>query len=370
MLDYTVPFALTPKQFHAVKKAFDNVKAKGDVKSFYTPRAMITPPFLKSAVMPVFGNSVVKVYGIARKTPEFEGECYSVLFDKTEDCKKKLSIRFDMQCFSNFVGFGGLDLAITRPDGAIENFWLPTVEHVFQFVKTLTVSSDDALLAMENVVGAKKPVEAKKATAEGKLDVESGRWFEFAKGVMMVLPSFNLKNRPFFDLMSEVLDYAKSNGVDPKDVVFVEANSDKHYGSGVTKPTKEQSLTLSDEDYIKWNNPDLVDEGCVFPGANTLGLALGKAFEAVVECGGDYSKLVVGDIMFLTNPEEKEEVAAAVAPLGRSLSVMEEGEVEAESKRQRTESEPEPSLHTAPPPSGRSMSRSMSVAGRTPSYRG
>jgi hypothetical protein len=313
---YTAPILLTAQQFHAVKAAFDHVHelAKGDPKSFYKPRVMVPPPFLDPESKIIFKNSFAEVVGIARPTPEFEGKCYAVFF-VASDGKKKLSIRFDMQCISNFGNFGGLNLAITRPDGVIEYFWLPTVEHVFQFIKALTVVG--ALVVLSDVICAEKPVGAKKATAEGKFDAKAGNWFSISEAVMMVLPSFNLKNKPFFDLMCEFSKYAKANGVEPEDVEFVEANGDVNYGNGAGEPDKKIRAMMNDEDYIVFTNPDL--EGDATKGKNILGRALKKAFMVVEECGCNYNELVIGDIMFLTEPEETPDSSE---PLAREGSVM------------------------------------------------
>ena len=203
-------------------------------------------------------------------------------------------VYFDMQGFSNFVGFGGIDFDITNPDGVVEKLWLPTVEHVFQLIKTLTVQSEEALSVLAAVVGAPTPGKAKQATANGKLAVTKEGWFDIAARVMMQLPSFNLKNLEFFQLMSQVYKYARENDVDPANVSFVEANSDAIYGSGVKNPPKEESLTMTDEDFIKYTNPDF--EGGSLPGGNVLGLALKEAFKYIGACEGNYDKLTVTTI--------------------------------------------------------------------------
>ena len=327
---YTCPIVLTHKQYAAVKKAFDDVKAKGDPKSFYTPRAVVTPPFLERVAKPVFKNSTAKVFGIARPTLEFEGKFYSVFF-KTEGGKKKLSYRFDRQGLSNFVGFGGLTIDITNPNGVVESFWFSTLEHLFQFIKALAVLSDDALVALENVITAKKPVDAKKATGKGKLDVEKSVWPSISKNVMMVLPSFNLKNLPFFDLMAKLLKYAKENGVEPEDVEFVEANDDVNYGSGVREPSKEMALMMDDEYFIKYTNPDL--EGGILHGQNILGLALKEAFGYVAKCDGKYSELEFGQILAET-VQSAALVKSAVVVVVKDELEEGEDEEDTEAKRQ------------------------------------
>jgi len=354
--NYTVE-GVSTQQFHAVMDALDHVRtlAKGDPKSFYKPRVMVPPPFLDPESKIIFKNSLAEVVGIARPTPEFEGKCYAVFFTAS-DGKIKLSIRFDMQCISNFGNFGGLELAITRPEGVIEYFWLPTVEHVFQFIKAMTVVGAHDVLY--NVICAEKPVGAKKATAEGKFDVKAGNWSAISEDVMMVLPSFNLKNKPFFDLMCDFSKYAKANGVEPEDVEFVEANGDGIYGNGAGEPGKEIRAMMNDEQYIVFTNPDL--EGDATKGKNILGRALKKAFEIVEKCGCDYKELVIGEIAFLTEPEETPDFSEPLAREGSVMVVKDEPKNESSdedsSKRQRVET----TLHL--PPSGRTMSFGRSLS--------
>jgi predicted NAD-dependent protein-ADP-ribosyltransferase YbiA (DUF1768 family) len=215
------------------------------------------------------------VYGHFKKTPAFEGRAWVGRVFHPVMKEYHVHCFFDRLWFSNFLDLGGVIMRFEGKQCSGDCLLHSTGEHAFQTVKVLQVKTDAAIYAIEDIVLAKKPLEALKAAGAAKLP-GLPKWWDKVSGEVMRAVVMNLIHNEddFAKPMVKLAEFCKGVlNVNPGTNLFIhEGNDNKIYGVDIAEgenPLKDRGV--------------FVDGGYKWNGGDKLGQALTEVMRTIVK---------------------------------------------------------------------------------------